>query len=96
MIVALLASVVLLAEAAPAAQPAEPDRPPVSGKQKLAKQGMICRNESVIGSKLPRRVCLTPEEDARRRQQDRELTEYMQHSTRVGCGAVTPGTPCTQ
>jgi hypothetical protein len=96
MIVALLASVALLAEAVPAAQPTEPAAPPVSGKQKLSKKGMICRNESVIGSKLPRRVCLTPEQDAERRQQDRELTEYMQHSTRVGCGAVTPGTPCPQ
>jgi hypothetical protein len=94
MIVPLLAAVMLFADASSAA--AAPPAPAPAGKVKLTKTGMICRNEAVIGSKLPKRVCLTPEEDAARRARDRELTEYMQHSTRVGCGAAIPGQPCAQ
>jgi hypothetical protein len=95
MIAHLLAAVMLFADAA-AAVPEPPALAPMAAKPKLTKIGMICRNESVIGSKLPKRVCLTPEEDAARKARDRELTEYMQHSTRVGCGAAIPGQPCAQ
>jgi hypothetical protein len=80
MIVSLLAAIVLMADTPAAAPPAAP---PVSAKKKLTKEGMVCRNEAVLGSKLPRRVCSTPEQDAARKAADRELAEYMQHSTRL-------------
>ena len=94
MILSLLAAAVLMADtpaAADAAQaaPAQasaPAAPPGSDRKQLAKKGMVCHNEAVLGSKMPKRVCMTPEQAAERKQADRELTEQLQHSTRVSSG----------
>jgi hypothetical protein len=83
MIVSLLAAVTLMADTPAAASAAAPAAPPGSDQKKLAKKGMLCRNEPVLGSKLPKRVCYTPEQAEERRAADRELTEYMQHSSRL-------------
>jgi hypothetical protein len=90
MLVSMLAAVVLMADTPAAAeapaQPAAPAAPPVSKRKQLAKKGMICHNEPVLGSKLPKRVCYTPEQAEERKALDRELTEYLQHSTHVASG----------
>jgi hypothetical protein len=89
MLVSMLAAVVLMADTPAAAEaPAQPApaAPPVSKRKQLAKKGMLCHNEPVLGSKLPKRVCYTPEQAEERKALDRELTEYLQHSTHVASG----------
>jgi hypothetical protein len=87
MILSMLAAVVLMADTPAAAAAAEaappPAAPPVSSRQKLTKQGMVCRNQPVLGSKMPKKVCTTPQEDAERKANDRELADYIQRSTRA-------------
>jgi hypothetical protein len=86
MLVSMLAAVVLMADT-PAAAPADPPAaPPVSARKKLTREGMICRNEPVLGSKMPKRVCMTASEAAERQKADRELTERIQSSTRAATG----------
>jgi hypothetical protein len=90
MLVTMLAAVVLMADTPAAAeatsQPAAPAAPPVSARKKLTREGMICRNEPVLGSKMPKRVCMTASEAAERQKADRELTERIQASTRAATG----------
>jgi hypothetical protein len=89
MILSMLAAVVLMADTPAAAQATEaaaPAAPAVSERKKLTKQGMICRSQPVLGSKLPKKVCTTPQEDAERKAADRELAEFMQQTTRAPSG----------
>ena len=79
MISAILAAAILLAETTPAAAGSHPAATPVAAPgPKVNKDGMICHTEEVLGSRIPTRVCMTPEQEAQRRQQDREMTEHMQ------------------
>ncbi len=81
MIGVLFAAAVLLAETTPAAagNPADAT-PPAAAKAppKVNKDGLICRTEEVLGSRIPKRVCFTPEEAAQRAQEDRTNVEHMQ------------------
>ena len=82
MIGVLFAAAVLLAETTPAAAdnpadaapPAAVKAPPV----KVNKDGKVCHTEEVLGSRIPKRVCFTPEEEADRAQQDRLNLQHMQ------------------
>ena len=70
MIIAALASLVLMAEAAPpAAQPVAPG----ADKPKL-----ICKKVTPIGSRMPTKVCQTPEQIAQERADAKQLTQDMQ------------------
>lgn len=54
------------AEAAPAAKPGKEDR-----------KGKVCRNEDVTGSRMPKRVCHTPEQWAARERAAKEAVREM-------------------
>lgn len=69
MIIAALAAVVLMADAAPAAQPVAP----AADKPKL-----ICKKVTPIGSRMPTKVCQTPEQIAQERADAKQLTQDMQ------------------
>lgn len=69
MIVAVLASLALMADAAPAAQPIAP----AGDKPKL-----VCRKVQVLGSRMPTKVCQTPEQIAQERADAKQLTQDMQ------------------
>jgi len=84
MIGATLAAIVLLAQAAPAAAAATPDAAapvaaaaPAKGP-KVNKDGLVCHSEQVLGSRIPTRVCVTPQDAADRAQQDKMNLERMQ------------------
>ena len=84
MISALFAAAILLAEttpaAAPAAMPAAPqataDGAPAVAKVK--RDDMLCKQEEVLGTRIPKKVCYTRAEQEARSQQDRQNVERMQ------------------
>ena len=76
MITIIFAAAALLAEVTPAAPP--PAAPPAAAATPVAKPdprvnklGLICRNEAVLGSRFPKKVCFTPADLAVRTQDDR-------------------------
>ena len=52
--------------------------PPAAKAAKADKDGMVCRREAVIGSKLKTRVCMTQAEWDQRQRDDREMIEKAQ------------------
>ena len=89
MIGAVLSAALLLAQAAPeaaalsapAAAPgaATPTVTPAAAPaQKVNKDGLVCHTEQILGSRIPKRVCFSPEEAEQRRIQDKENVERMQ------------------
>ena len=73
---------VVLAQAAPAAdapRPADAQVAPADAKgPKVDKDGLVCHTEEVLGSRIPKRICYTPEAAAQRQQEDRRTIEHMQ------------------
>lgn len=87
MIVALLAATMLLADTAPAAAPTTPAaKTDDAAKSKVAtnKDGLVCRNEAIIGTRFPKKICYRPEELAARTQDDRANLEHAQRLTDPG------------
>jgi hypothetical protein len=79
MIAAIFTVAILLADAAPAAASPPPDAAASAAKgPKVNKDGLVCHNEEVLGSRIPRKVCMTPADAADRAQQDRRNVERMQ------------------
>ena len=91
MIIALLAATVLMADsttalqaapaAAAAAQPQAAAAAEQAAKPKKAGNSVVCRNEPVLGSRLPTKRCRTSEQMAAQQQQDQADLDKMQ---RVG------------
>lgn len=93
MIIALLAATVLMADsttalqAAPSATPAaQPQAVSATAEQnakpkKQAGNALVCRNEPVLGSRLPTKRCRTTEQMAQQQQDDQANLDKMQ---RVG------------
>ena len=81
MISVLFAAAILLAETTPAAAGAQAvAAPPAAAApaQKVNKDGLVCHTEEIVGSRIPKKVCFTPEQAADRAQQDRENLDHMQ------------------
>jgi hypothetical protein len=83
MIGAVFSAALLLAQAAPAAMPPAAAPAPVvtstsAPAQKVNKDGLICHSEQILGTRIPKRVCFTPEEAEQRRLQDKANLERMQ------------------
>lgn len=62
-------------DAAKPAEAAKADKGP-----KPNKDGMICRREAVLGSRMKQRVCMTQTEWDQRRQQDRDMVDQAQRN----------------
>lgn len=45
---------------------------------KVNKDGMICKKEHVVGSRMPQRVCMPPEQWEARRAEDRDNLDQAQ------------------
>ena len=69
----LMAGAPAAADAAPAAAPAKAAKAETPNKD-----GLVCRKEPVLGSRMKTRVCLTQAEWDQRQAQDREMLEQAQ------------------
>ena len=90
MIIALLAATVLMADSTPALQAAttaaQPQAVATTAEQntkpkKPASNALVCKNEPVLGSRLPTKRCRTTEQMAAQQQEDQANLEKAQ---RVG------------
>jgi hypothetical protein len=92
MISAIFAAAMLMAQSTPAAAseptPSTPAVAPaapgadvnVAKGPKVNKDGLICHSEPVLGSRIPKKVCMTPAQAEDRAQQDRLMLDHMQGS----------------
>jgi hypothetical protein len=90
MIIALLAATVLMADSttalqtAPSSTPAaQPQAVAATAEQtakpkKQASNALVCRNEPVLGSRLPTKRCRTTEQMAQQQQEDQANLDKMQ------------------
>jgi hypothetical protein len=86
MLIALFAATILMAESSPALQAATttaPTQPAVASGAKTGKDAgnvLICRNEPIVGSRLPTKRCRTKEQMAAQKQEDQMNLEKMQRT----------------
>jgi hypothetical protein len=90
MISAIFAAAILMAQSTPAAASAPTPSTPVVAPAapsatvnvakgpKVNKDGLVCHTEPVLGSRIPKKVCMTPAEAADRAQQDQMMLNHMQ------------------
>lgn len=93
MILAILAATVLMADSTTAMQtvpaPAGAQPPAAAATEQTAKpkkqaNALICRNEPVLGSRLPTRRCRTTEQMAAQKQEDQANLDRMQRTSDPG------------
>ena len=91
MIIALLAASVLMADSTTALQAtaaqtgAQPQAAAEqNSKPKPAGNSLVCRNEPVLGSRLPTRRCRTTEQMAAQKQEDQANLDKMQRTSDPG------------
>ena len=80
MLIAMLAAVTLLADATPAAAVAAPQ----AAAPAPDADPLVCKKETVVGSRLPTKVCMHKSEADARRQHDRENLEGIQRNNGIG------------
>ena len=87
MISAIFAAAVLLADATPAASEAAnaqaPAAAPAAKAKEAGKDGMICRNDPNLGTRLPKKICVRAADAERQRQEDRAALERTQSQVRA-------------
>lgn len=76
--ISLVFAAALFAAGEPAAAQAASTAAPAAKAPKVDKNGMVCRREAVIGSKMKTRICMTQGEWDERQRQDREMVEKAQ------------------
>jgi hypothetical protein len=94
MILAILAATVLMADSTTAMQtapaPAGAQPPAAAATEQTAKpkkqanNTLVCRNEPVLGSRLPTKRCRTTEQMAAQKQEDQANLEKMQRMSDPG------------
>ena len=90
MIIALFAATVLMADSTTALQAATNAAQPQAAAEQNAKptkQGsnaLVCRNEPVLGSRLPTKRCRTTEQMAAQKQEDQANLDKMQRTSDPG------------
>jgi hypothetical protein len=57
---------------------------------KLNKDGLVCHNQYVIGSRIPQKLCYTPAQEEERRREDQETAMQMQRPGGSNGNAITP------
>ncbi|WP_374468922.1 hypothetical protein [Phenylobacterium sp.] len=87
MFASLLAATVLLAQAAPAdAAAAEAAKAAPTKAAAEEKDPMVCKNEAVIGSRMPKRVCALKSVWDARKQEARDNLEATQRAAQAPRG----------
>ena len=77
--------------AAASAAPAAAAAPDVVGfKGRVGKNGLVCANEPVLGSRMPVRRCRSPEDIVARRIQDQQSLDHLQRMMDPG-SSMKPG-----
>lgn len=95
MILAILAATVLMADSttalqtAPAATGQQPQATAATAEQnakpkKQAGNTLVCKNEPVLGSRLPTKRCRTTEQIAQQQQEDQQNLDKMQRTDLPG------------
>ncbi|THD79407.1 MAG: hypothetical protein E7812_10080 [Phenylobacterium sp.] len=84
MLIVMLAAMTLLADATPAAAVAAP----AAAVPAKDADPMVCKKETVVGSRLPTKVCMRKSEADLRRQHDRDAVEGIQRNNGI---APVPG-----
>ena len=69
---------VMLQSTAPVTSFTAPNAPPVKAGKLDKKTGLVCRKETLVGSRMKTRVCAQAQELQIRRNEDRDLTEKAQ------------------
>jgi len=69
---------VMLQGAAPVTSFTAPTAPPAKAGKLNKKTGLVCRKESLVGSRMTTRVCVHPQELQVRKDEDRALVEKAQ------------------
>lgn len=90
MLIALFAATVLMADTSTALQaaPATSNTPqavaataePNAKPKKQANNGLVCRNEPNLGTRLPTKKCRTPEQIAAQQLEDQQNLDKMQRT----------------
>lgn len=79
--ISLVLAAALFAAAEPAAAPAAAAAPVKAAKvEKPNKDGLVCRKEPTLGSRMKTRTCLTQEQWDARAVEDRDLVEQAQRN----------------
>jgi hypothetical protein len=83
MLIAMLAAVALMADATPAAAAAATPAPTVAAKA-ADPDPVICKNEAVVGSRLPKKVCMRKSEKLDRERRDQAATANLERMSTYG------------
>ena len=78
MISAALALALLMADPTPDAGSPPAAAPAATPKVKVNRDGMVCHTEEVLGSRIPKKVCMSPAEAEDRARQDQQNLNHMQ------------------
>jgi len=91
-----LAFAILLAQISPAlaaeTTPAAAAAPIAATPRKVDRDTLVCHTEQVIGSRIPKKLCYTREQEEARTEDARKMTERLQ-AFGENCRA-TPGRGC--
>ena len=93
--IAMLAALVLFAQGSPAETPTDGAGSPTAdapkteaqlkadakAKQNASLDKVVCHEESVVGSRFPRKVCQSKRAEGIKRQEDQETVRHMQDMT---------------
>lgn len=74
--ISLVLSIALVSHAPEAPTPQLVDLPK---PEKIRKEDTVCRREAVVGSRMPRRICMTQAEWIDRKDHDRREVEKVQN-----------------
>lgn len=82
----LLAALVLFAQGPSAGTPtegsaAEAPKSDAKAKDSSKADKLVCRQEQVVGSRFPKRICVSAQDSAARRQDDQDAVRHMQDMT---------------
>lgn len=78
--ISLVLAAALFAAAEPAAAPAVAPPAKAAKVEKVNKDGLICRKEAQIGSRMKTRTCMTQEQWDARAVDDRDMVEQAQRN----------------
>jgi hypothetical protein len=83
MLIAMLAAVALMADATPAAAAAVGPAPAAAAKT-TDPDPIVCKNEAVSGSRLPKKVCMRQSEKLARERHDQDATANLERMSLHG------------
>ena len=84
MFIAMFAAVALMADATPAAAAAAVAPAPAAATKAAEADPMICKSEAILGSRLPKKVCMRKSEAEARTRRDQDATAKIERMSTYG------------